>query len=120
MGAFLVTKRRTGPQKVAETLRRYLDASPLGERVEEARVVPEWSERVGPAIAAVTQPLRVSRGVLLVAVRSSPWLAELKLMEAEIRRRLNEGHERGRIARIRFVMGDPDAPRTGHTGPRQG
>jgi hypothetical protein len=29
---------------------------------------------------------------------------ELRLMEREILRRLNEGRERGRIERIRFVM----------------
>jgi predicted nucleic acid-binding Zn ribbon protein len=105
---------RKGPQRVAETLRAYLDASALGDRVEEARAVPEWADRVGPAIAAVTTPLRVSRGVLLVAVRSSAWLTELKLMEAEIRRRLNRDRERGRIQRIRFVMHVVEAGREGH------
>jgi predicted nucleic acid-binding Zn ribbon protein len=102
------------PQRVAEALQAYLDASALGDRVEEARAVPEWGERVGPAIAAVTTPLRVSRGVLLVAVRSSAWLTELKLMEAEIRRRLNRDRERGRIQRIRFVMHVAEAGRDGH------
>jgi predicted nucleic acid-binding Zn ribbon protein len=59
---------------------------------------------VGPGIAAVTTPLRVSRGALVVAVRSSSWLMELKLMEREIVRRINAGRPRGRIARIHFVM----------------
>jgi predicted nucleic acid-binding Zn ribbon protein len=112
--------KRAGPQKVAETLERYLAGSGLGEKVEEARVVPEWAERVGPAIAAVTVPLRVSRGVLLVAVRTSPWLQELKLMEAEIRRRLNQDRERGRIQQIRFIMADPEATPGGTRLPPRG
>ena len=76
----------------------------VGERIAEASAVPEWAERVGPAIAAVTEPLRVSRGTLLVGVRSSAWLMELTLMEAEILERLNAGRGRGKILKIRFQM----------------
>ncbi|NJD10055.1 MAG: DUF721 domain-containing protein [Gemmatimonadetes bacterium] len=95
------------PVKVSDALREYLKGAGLEERLEEAAVLPEWADRVGPAIAAVTEPLRTSAaGVLVVAVRSSAWLSELKLMEREIIRRLNEGRARGRIQRIRFVMAD--------------
>jgi predicted nucleic acid-binding Zn ribbon protein len=99
---------RKKPTRLGDALQSYLEDSGLGERVEEAAIVPEWAERVGPAIAAVTTPLRTSRGTLLVAVRTSAWLMELRLMEREILRRLNEGRERGRIERVRFLMeGDP-------------
>jgi predicted nucleic acid-binding Zn ribbon protein len=94
------------PMKVGEALKQYLAASQVGERMEEATIVPEWAERVGQRIAAVTTPLRVSRGTLFVAVRSSAWLMELRLMEGEILRTLNAGRERGRIEKIRFVMAD--------------
>jgi predicted nucleic acid-binding Zn ribbon protein len=94
------------PALLGDVLRRYLDESGLAERVEEAKAVPAWAERVGPAIAAVTTPLRASRGALVVGVRSSAWLMELKLMEREIVRRLNADRERGRIRRIQFVMLD--------------
>lgn len=98
---------RNRPRVVGDVLHEYLKAAGLEERLEEAAVLPEWAERVGPAIAAVTEPVRTSAaGVLVVAVRSSAWLSELKLMEREILRRLNEGRERGRIKRIRFVMAD--------------
>jgi predicted nucleic acid-binding Zn ribbon protein len=98
---------RNRPRAVGDVLQEYLKSSGLEERLEEAAVLPEWAERVGPAIAAVTEPVRTSAaGVLVVAVRSSAWLSELKLMEREILRRLNEGRARGRIQRIRFVMAD--------------
>ena len=98
---------RNRPTPVSDVLQEYLKAAGIEERILEAAVVPEWAERVGPAIAAVTEPLRTSAaGVLVVAVRSSAWLSELKLMEREILRRLNEGRTRGRIQRIRFVMAD--------------
>jgi predicted nucleic acid-binding Zn ribbon protein len=96
------------PTKLGDALQNYLRDSGLDERVEEATIVPEWAERVGEAIAAVTTPLRTSRGTLLVAVRTSAWLMELRLMEREILRRLNEGRERGLIERIRFLMAGED------------
>jgi predicted nucleic acid-binding Zn ribbon protein len=101
-----VTRRKPEPLMIGEAVRQYLAKSGLDERIEETTVVPEWAERVGPAIAAVTEPLRTSRGTLVVAVRSSAWLMELKLMEREIVRRLNEGRARGRIEAIRFVMAE--------------
>ena len=98
--------RRKGPTAVHEVLQQYLRTAGLEERVEEASAVPEWAERVGPGIAAVTTPLRASDGTLLVAVRSSPWLMELRLMEAQILKQLNRGRKHGKFTRIRFVMAE--------------
>lgn len=99
-------RKAPGPTQLADALNDFLKASEVGERIQEASVVPEWAERVGPAIAAVTVPLRVNRGTLLVGVRSSAWLMELKLVEAEIVRRLNRDRGRGKISKIRFQMLD--------------
>lgn len=93
------------PMRVAEALATYLERSGLAEKVEAATVVPDWAERVGENIAQVTRPLRVSEGVLFVAVQSSAWLTELKMMEGEILKRLNAGRKRGRIKRIHYVQG---------------
>ncbi len=97
-------KKKEGPKQVRETLQKYLDKAGISEKIAAASVVPEWPQLVGEGIAAVTTPLRVSNNVLVVAVRSSAWLSELKLMEREILRKVNAGKGRGRIAAIRFVM----------------
>lgn len=97
-------KKKEGPKKVRETLQKYLDKAGIAEKIEAASVVPEWPRLVGDGIAAVTTPLRVSNGVLIVSVRSSAWMSELKLMEREIIKRLNADRTRGRITGIRFVM----------------
>lgn len=94
------------PTRLVDEVRRYLERSGIAERIEQAGVIPAWPEIVGEAIAKVTTPLRVDQGVLIVAVRSSPWLMELKLMEREILERINAGRERGAIRRIRFVMAE--------------
>ncbi len=99
-------KKDNRPSKVRETLEKYLAKSGIGEHIEAASVVPEWPELVGPAIAAVTTPLRVSEKTLFVGVRSSAWMNELKLMEKEILSRLNAGRQRRLIDKIRFVMGE--------------
>ena len=96
--------KKEGPKRVRETLQKYLDKAGIAEKIEAAAVVPEWPELVGEGIAGVTTPLRVSNGVLFVAVRSSAWLSELKLMEREILRKVNVNRPRGKISAIRFVM----------------
>jgi predicted nucleic acid-binding Zn ribbon protein len=100
----LTKKKDEGPKQVREALAKYLEKAGIAEHIEAASVVPEWAERVGPAIAAVTAPLRVSAGTLIVGVRSSAWMNELKMMEKEIISRINSGRSRGRIERIRFLM----------------
>jgi predicted nucleic acid-binding Zn ribbon protein len=92
------------PQLVGEVVSRYLSRSGIAAKVEAASVVPEWEERVGPQIAAVTEPQRVSDGVLFVAVATSAWMMELNLMRAELMKRLNAGKREGKIQQIVFVM----------------
>ena len=110
-----MSARDKGPRPLGEALEGYLRRSGLGEKMEAASVVPEWDGLVGEKIAAVTAPLRVNAGTLFVAVRSSAWLMELKLMEREILRRVNQDRPRGRISQIRFVMAEE--PPEGRSGP---
>jgi predicted nucleic acid-binding Zn ribbon protein len=98
--------RKPGPTQLGDEVAKYLRSSGLDEKIEEASVIPMWADKVGARIASVTTPLHAGEGTLVVAVRSSAWLMELKLMEREIVRRINEGKRSGRIERIRFVMGE--------------
>lgn len=111
------------PMKVAEALAGYLARSGLGDRLEQVVVLDDWAERVGERIAAVAQPVHVVDSVLFVAVKSSAWLMELQMMESDIRRRLNEGREKGRIRKIRFVQedgGEDEGPKPRGWGGRRG
>lgn len=69
-------------------------------------MVPEWENLVGPGIAAVTVPVRISEGTLFVQVKTSAWMTELTLMKSELIRRLNAGKREGRIEQLVFVMGE--------------
>ena len=94
----------SSPRPLGDALGSFLRRSGLDEKVDQARAIPEWAERVGDNIAEVTRPIRVSDGVLLVAVRSSAGLMELQMMERQILRKLNADAGRGKIDGIRFVM----------------
>ena len=90
----------------------------MAPRVEAAAVIPEWADRVGPGIAAVTEPLRISEGTLVVAVSTSAWLMELNMMKADLMRHLNAGKAArapGRIEQIIFVMGGGEAVQRART-----
>ena len=91
---------------MGDLLTRLLRRKGLSGKLEAVSVLTEWETLVGPQIAAVTQPQRVSEGVLFVAVANSPWMMELNLMKADLLRRLNAGKQEGRIRQIVFVMGE--------------
>lgn len=93
------------PEWLGDALSEFLQESGLAERVEQASVVPAWSELVGAEIAAVTEPLFVSAdGTLFVAVRTHAWMTELQLMEPELVRALNERGPGTRVRRLRFQI----------------
>jgi predicted nucleic acid-binding Zn ribbon protein len=79
--------------------------SGLADRVEQARVVPEWERLVGPQIAAVTEPRSISAdGTLFVGVATNAWMTELSLLEPELLRSLNADRGRPPIKRIRWLL----------------
>lgn len=102
------------PQLVGDLLSGFLDRRGLTAKVEAASALTEWAERVGPQIAAVTEPLRVADGTLVVGVATSAWMMELTMMKAELMRRLNGGKTEGRLRQLVFVMqGTPEPPPAG-------
>jgi predicted nucleic acid-binding Zn ribbon protein len=52
--------------------------------------INKWEEIVGPTIAAVTEPERISHGTLVVRVNSSVWKYELTMRKAEILEKVRE------------------------------
>jgi predicted nucleic acid-binding Zn ribbon protein len=96
-------KRRSEPEPLAQALASYLASSGLAARVEQAAVIPEWATLVGPQIAAVTDPLLITAdGTMFVAVASSPWMAELSLMERQLLSALNKIPGRPPVTKIRY------------------
>ena len=98
-------ERRPKASALGDVLAKLLQDSGLAERIEQAAVVPEWGTLVGPAVAAVTEPLHVTAdGTLFVAVTTNAWMTELSLLEPELLRALNATADRPRIQRIRWQL----------------
>jgi predicted nucleic acid-binding Zn ribbon protein len=100
-------KERRPPATLAEALTSYLKQSGFSKRLQQAGIVEQWAELVGPQIAAVTAPESVTPdGVLRVRVATAAWANELSLMTPRILGRLNAGRT-GRVKEIRWVPGGP-------------
>jgi predicted nucleic acid-binding Zn ribbon protein len=100
-----VTERKRKPERVSNVVAEFLAEKGLTGRVEQAGVIPDWAELVGPQIAAVTDPRSVSaNGTLFVAVTTNAWMTELSLLEPELLRSLNRRAERPPIKRIRWQI----------------
>ena len=101
---------RKAPTRLSEALTEWVRRAGLVRRMDLARAVEEWPERVGPQIAAVTRPESVSPdGLLRVRVASAAWATELSLMTPRILARLNAGRS-GRIREIRWIAGPLERP----------
>jgi predicted nucleic acid-binding Zn ribbon protein len=107
------------PTRVSEVLEGYLRTAGLAQRVGLAAVVDAWPALVGPRIAraAVAESVTVD-GTLFVRVPSSAWRQELSLMAPEILALVNRGRKDGRIARIRWLVGEERQVQEGHPDER--
>jgi predicted nucleic acid-binding Zn ribbon protein len=97
--------KKIKPTPLAEALTSYFKQAGLTKRVQQAGIIEEWAQLVGPQIAAVTSPESVTPdGVLRVRVATAPWANELSLMAPRILARLNAGRT-GRVKEIRWMPG---------------
>lgn len=71
------------------------------------KVLREWPEIVGAALAAKSQPDRFDKGTVWVCVQGSAWAQELRMLEPQI------------LAKIAKVSGDPDLVRHLRFGVRE-
>ena len=71
-----------------------------------AQVMADWPQVVGPALAAVTSPLRLSAGTLTLAC-SGPVAMELQHLAPEVIARINGHLGRVAVERLKFVQQAP-------------
>ena len=96
---------RKKPSALSDVLAGVLRQSGIAERVEQARLIPEWPTLVGPQIAAVTEPTSIAAdGTMFVRVTTNAWMNELSLMEPELIRVLNIHASARRVKKIRFEL----------------
>jgi predicted nucleic acid-binding Zn ribbon protein len=100
-----MTQKKSTPTPLAEALTSYLKRAGITKRVQQAGIIEEWAELVGPQISMVTVPESITPdGVLRVRVATAAWANELSLMSPRILARLNAGRS-GRVKEIRWMPG---------------
>ncbi len=105
-----MSDRKKKPEPIANLVASWLGESGLAGRVDQAGVVPEWPNLVGPQIASVTSPKSITaNGTLFVSVKTNAWMNELSLLEPELLRSLNAKSGRVPIRRIRWILGAEDS-----------
>ena len=92
------------PRPMSDAVETLLRRMGWTEQVEVAAVTARWRDVVGDHIADHCEPLGFEDGVLTVRATSTAWATQLKLMNGQIRHRINE--ESGReIVREMTVLG---------------
>jgi predicted nucleic acid-binding Zn ribbon protein len=96
------------PVALSSIVDKILEDHGVLAQVRRMSVLDEWSELVGDAVARVTRARSVEDGVLIVEVRSSPWLMELNMMKGDFVRRVNDYMPDTPIERIVFVQAETE------------
>ena len=99
--------RRLAPRPLAKALAGAVgEARPAGLL---AVVQSAWAPVAGPALAAAAAPASERDGTVTVECESAVWAHELELLGPDLAARLNDhlegAGEKGRVERLRFVVG---------------
>jgi len=113
-GAFTPTRSPYGPQPLGSLIPRltrpaFRKRSPAG-----AQLLADWAEVVGPALAAVTSPRRLSAGTLTLGC-AGPVAMELTHLAPQLIARINAHLGTVTVERLRFVQ---QAMSTGPAAPK--
>lgn len=90
-------------RRVSSVMRSSARLPAVDPVLEQAREA--WPAAVGPAIAAASQPARMTRDAIWVHCTSAAWVSELTMLQSDLRARLAE-RVPGLPERIRFELGD--------------
>lgn len=101
--------RRDEPQPLNSAVASLLDQQGWQLAAATGSVFARWAEIVGPDLAAHTRPEGLSGGELTVAAESTAWATQVRLLAAQLVRRLNAELGDGTVLRVK-VHG-PAAPR---------
>lgn len=81
--------RRDDPEPLNAAIDGLIDARGWGEAAAVGSVFGRWAEIVGPELAAHTRPDGLADGELTVTADSTAWATQVRLLAAQLVRRLN-------------------------------
>jgi predicted nucleic acid-binding Zn ribbon protein len=93
--------RRGDPQPLAAAINNLLDAEGWGLAAATGSVFGRWAQIVGSDLAAHTRPESLSDGELIVTADSTAWATQVRLLAAQLVRRLNTELGDGTVRRVK-------------------
>jgi len=102
--------RRDDPEPLADAIGGLIDTQGWSLAAATGSVFGRWAEIVGPELADHTSPEKLRDGELTVAADSTAWATQVRLLAAQLVRRLNAELGTGTVQRVR-VVGPASAPR---------
>jgi predicted nucleic acid-binding Zn ribbon protein len=96
------------PQPLGSTVDRLVGEHGWGEDIAVHGVIARWDEMVGPDIASHVRPDRYDNGVLTVRADSTAWATQVRMLAADIVKRLNREIGDGTVRSVTVLA--PDAP----------
>jgi len=80
----------------------------IGRHIKSAALLNLWKTVLGQKVASVSDPLRISDGILFVQAKNSSWANELNYLKRDIISKLNAQAKSKLIKDIRFKVGGFD------------
>jgi predicted nucleic acid-binding Zn ribbon protein len=118
-------ERREDPQSLTSALDGLIGDQGWARKAATGSVFGRWAEIVGPDLAAHTKPDTLADGELTVTADSTAWATQLRLLAAQLVRRLNAELGDGSVRRVKVRGPASGAPRRpgewrvrGSRGPR--
>lgn len=94
--------RRKETQRISDLLKEFTRNSHLDQKLQETRIIENWSNILGPTIANSTRKIFISNKVLFVYIESPVIRHELFMMRSRLQEALNESVGENVIASIVF------------------
>lgn len=117
---FAVRPQRDDPQPLSAAISRLLDAEGWTLAVATGSVFGRWAEIVGEDLAAHSAPESLAEGELTVSADSTAWATQLRLLAAQLVKRLNAELGDGTVLRVRVRGPVASSPRPGEWRVRGG
>lgn len=96
--------------KLSSTIDKILKSRGMQSRLQEYRILGQWTRTVGTAIAGHAQPLTLRGSRLLLIVDSPAWMQQLSLMKPEIIAKLNHNLGAQKVREITLKLGEIASP----------
>ena len=100
--------KKNKPESVGDILAKMVKKTPLGRKLDQARIWEVWPELATPSLAKHGRPQGVKEKTLIVEVDSTVWMNKYAYFKWDILKRVNRMAGRELISDIFLVLAPDD------------